>query len=68
MELTKDQHKEIIDHFNERKGWRDYHKMILYYGYYIKQHKKNYLHGAPNDNIVVYPNGDFTFVSIQNFR
>ena len=62
MELTKEQHKEIIDHFNEKEGWRDYHKMILYYGYYIKQNKKKlFTCSAPNDNIVVYPNGDFTF-------
>ena len=62
MELTKEQHKEIIDHFNQKEGWRDYHKMILYYGYYIKQHKKKlFTCSAPNDNIVIYPNGDFTF-------
>ncbi len=62
MELSKEQHKEIIDHFNEKEGWRDYHKMILYYGYYIKQNKKKlFTCSAPNDNIVVYPNGDFTF-------
>ena len=62
MELSKEQHKEVIDHFNEKEGWRDYHKLILYYGYHIKQHKKKlFTCSAPNDNIVVYPNGDFTF-------
>tara|TARA_A100001011_G_C14234687_1_gene810441 strand:- start:277 stop:1530 length:1254 start_codon:yes stop_codon:yes gene_type:complete len=62
MELNREQHKEIIDYFNEKEGWRDYHKLILYYGYYIKQHKKKlFTCSAPNDNFVVYPNGDFTF-------
>ena len=47
MELTKDQHKEIIDHFNEKEGWRDYHKMILTMDIISNNIKKNYLHVVP---------------------
>lgn len=62
MELSQEQHKEIIDYFNEKDGWRDYHKLILHYGYHIKQNKKKiFTCSAPNDNMVIYPNGDFTF-------
>lgn len=62
MELTKEQHKNIIDQFNQKENWRDYHKLILWYGYYIKQNKKKlFTCSAPVDNMVVYPNGDFTF-------
>ena len=62
LELNDDQHREVLDYFMNNESWRDYHKFVLYYSYYIKKNKKKFFDcSAPNDNLVVYPNGDLAF-------
>ena len=62
LELNHDEHKAVLDYFMNNNSWRDYHKFVLYYSYYIKKNKKKFFDcSAPNDNLVVYPNGDLAF-------
>ena len=62
LELSEEQHKEVLDFYFNKSSWRDYHKFVLYYSYYIKQNKKKFFDcSAPEDNLVIYPNGDLTF-------
>ena len=62
LELNDTEHKAVLDYFMNNNSWRDYHKFVLYYSYYIKKNKKKFFDcSAPNDNLVVYPNGDLAF-------
>lgn len=62
LELSEDQHKQVLDFYFNKSSWRDYHKFVLYYSYYIKKNKKKFFDcSAPEDNLVIYPNGDITF-------
>ena len=62
LELNDNEHREVLDYFMNNNSWRDYHKFVLYYSYYIKKNKKKFFDcSAPNDNLVVYPNGDLAF-------
>ena len=46
----------------KKVNWRDYHKFVLYYYYYIKTNENNFFDcSALNDNLVIYPNGDIIF-------
>jgi len=62
LELNDKEHRQVLDYFMNNSSWRDYHKFVLYYSYYIKKNKKKFFDcSAPNDNLVVYPNGDLAF-------
>jgi len=62
LELNDNEHRQVLDYFMNNNSWRDYHKFVLYYSYYIKKTKKKFFDcSAPNDNLVVYPNGDLAF-------
>jgi MoaA/NifB/PqqE/SkfB family radical SAM enzyme/GT2 family glycosyltransferase len=62
LELNSSEHKEVLDYFMDKSNWRDYHKFVLYYSYYIKKNKKKFFDcSAPEDNLVIYPNGDLAF-------
>ncbi len=62
LELNDDEHKLVLDYFMNNNSWRDYHKFVLYYSYYIKKNKAKFFDcSAPNDNLVIYPNGDLAF-------
>ena len=62
LELNDNEHRQVLDYFMNNNSWRDYHKFVLYYSYYIKKNKKKFFDcSAPNDNLVVYPNGDLAF-------
>ena len=45
LELNDNEHRQVLDYFMNNNSWRDYHKFVLYYSYYIKN-KKNFLIAA----------------------
>tara|TARA_B100001029_G_C15059981_1_gene457562 strand:- start:464 stop:2455 length:1992 start_codon:yes stop_codon:yes gene_type:complete len=62
LELNEKEHENVLNYFMKNESWRDYHKFVLYYSYYIKKTKKKFFDcSAPNDNLVIYPNGDLAF-------
>ena len=62
LELSQDQIKNIINYFTKKSNWRDYHKLILAYSQKITERKKKmFICNAPYTDLVVYPNGEFTF-------
>ncbi len=62
LELNSEEHKNVLDYFMNKDNWRDYHKFVLYYSYYIKKNGTKFFEcSAPYDNLVIYPNGDIAF-------
>ena len=37
LELDDNEHRQVLDYFMNNNSWRDYHKFVLYYSYYIKK-------------------------------
>lgn len=62
LELSREETNSIISHFTKKQNWRDYHKLILAYSQKITETKKKmFVCNAPYTDLVVFPNGDFTF-------